>query len=341
MQVAIAAAKTEIIQEIINVLSTISSYEILWIARDEQEVVSRCLAQKPDILLLDVNFSAVNEIMSQSSCAILLLADDMQKQMPQIFEKMGKGAIDVISYQPSVNGQISKSNLLNKVQNISKMLGFKGDFPKTERKIVEPSTKTKKTVIPPLLLVGASTGGPAALVKLFKNLSGNNSFASVVIQHIDYQFAEGMAEWLQNQTQTPVKIIHSGMKPIPGTIFLAGQNDHVIINEQRELMYTANPLDHIYSPSIDVLFNSASRNWPEKGFAVLLTGMGEDGARGLKSLNDMGWHTLVEDQKSCVVYGMPKAAVEMGAASHIVEIDEIGSKLIELLEKTNKQQMVT
>lgn len=189
----------------------------------------------------------------------------------------------------------------------------------------------------PLLLVGASTGGPSALVKLFKGLGPEHPFGIVLIQHIDEKFSKGMAEWLQEQAGLPVVLFKSGIRLEAGKILLAGEGqNHVIIDSTGELVFSSIQEHASYKPSIDVLFSSAAKNWPYKGYAVLLTGMGEDGAKGMLDLYGADWETVAESKESCIVYGMPKAAIDKGAAKHILPVHEIGERLIKWHRERSK-----
>lgn len=337
MRIAIADTNTLTIETLVNILSVFPYYEIVWIARNLNEVVDRVKENTPDVLLLDITIPATALIMKNSPCAVLLLTKGpVDQHMPSIFEGMGQGAIDVISLAGIEKGAAWITDLTRKLEGIARILGLVLEIPKEAP--IKSKEKPHKTHIP-LLLIGASTGGPAALVKLFKALSTNNPFATVLIQHIDDKFSQGMATWLQEQTSVPVQLLHSDSHPLPGTIFLASQRSHIVVTNKGTLDYSTHPVNQIYTPSIDVLFISAAQNWPGKSFGVLLTGMGDDGARGLRVLRDAGWHTIAQHERSCVVYGMPKAAIDINAAAHILEIDEIAPRLLKLYHESHKPLM--
>lgn len=337
MRIAIADTNTVVIETLINLLSVIPSYEIIWIARNKNEAIARSRENKPDLLLLDINIQAITEIMKESPCAIfLLLKGTVNQQTSTIFEGMGQGAIDVISLAGIEKSAICLNQLTHKIESIARILGLSSNVPREDT--IKTKHKHHRTKAP-LLLIGASTGGPAALVKLFKALAPNNPFATVLIQHIDHKFAEGMATWLQEQTSVPVNLLHHDSQPLPGTVFLASQRNHIVFTSNGTLTYSTNPTNQIYTPSIDVLFISAAQNWTGKGFGVLLTGMGDDGARGLRVLRDAGWHTIAQHERSCVVYGMPKVAADLDAAQHILDIDEIVPRLLSLYNETYKHSL--
>src|SRR5207253_3072776 len=155
--------------------------------------------------------------------------------------------------------------------------------------------------------------------------------AIIVVQHVDQQFAKGLAEWLAGQTSLPVRLAQSGDRPLPGTVLLAGTDNHLVFDESQRLAYTRMPVDSSYRPSVDVFFKSVADHWRGEVVALLLTGMGRDGAEGLRVLRDEGHHTIAQDRASSAVYGMPKAAAELNAAAEILPLDKIGARLTNIV----------
>ena len=163
----------------------------------------------------------------------------------------------------------------------------------------------------------------------------------VLIQHVDTKFSSGFVSWLSELTSLPIQIAKSGQTPEKGKIYVAGKNDHLIINTRLTFEYVEQPHNNPYRPSVDVFFESVAKNWPKKAVAVLLTGMGADGAKGLKALNDIGWHTIVQDEASSVVFGMPKEAIKLNAAKEIYHIDLIPSAVLNYFStKLDKVKML-
>jgi len=181
-----------------------------------------------------------------------------------------------------------------------------------------------------LVGVGSSAGGPAALVSLLSGLPKAFPAAIVVIQHIDAHMAAGMAEWLDGQCDLPVRVAAEGDRLTAGCVLIAGTDDHLVFTSPGRLGYVPEPRSLVYRPSVDVFFDSIVRQWRGDAVGVLLTGMGRDGALGLKSLRERGFHTIAQDQATSAVYGMPKAAAELGAAVDILPIDRIAPRLIML-----------
>lgn len=183
-----------------------------------------------------------------------------------------------------------------------------------------------------LVAIGASAGGPAALATLLAALPKEFPAGIVIIQHVDERFAEGMAQWLSRDSQLKVSVAKEGDRPRPGTVLLAGTNDHLKFKTPETMGYTPEPREHAYRPCIDVFFESVAARWTGEVVGVLLTGMGRDGAAGLKNLRDKGHHTIAQDQATCAVYGMPKAAAALGAAVDILPLPRIAARLLALFD---------
>lgn len=190
----------------------------------------------------------------------------------------------------------------------------------------------------PLVAIGSSAGGPGALAAILRSLSSSSKFLAniVIVQHMDARFAEHMAKWLGEQSSIEVSVAKDGDRLVPGKAFLAGLDSHLVISRGGKLNYVNEPSEIAYRPSVDVFFESVLKNWRGPVIGVLLTGMGRDGAHGLLKLREAGASTIVQDQSTSAVYGMPKAAAEIGAADEILSLSAIGPRLIRLVhEKTS------
>src|SRR3954464_6899271 len=146
-------------------------------------------------------------------------------------------------------------------------------------------------------------------------------------QHSDETFASGMANWLGEPTGHRVELAAEGDRPARGRRLLAATNDHMVLTADRRLGYVVEPRDLSYRPSVDLLFASVAAHWPRPGVAALLTGMGRDGAEGLLRLRRRRWQTIAQDEATSVVYGMPRAAVEIGAAAQVLPLAKIAAAI--------------
>src|SRR5262249_38070247 len=163
------------------------------------------------------------------------------------------------------------------------------------------------------------------LAKVLGALAQDFPAPIVIVQHVDAQFAPGLADWLNQQTTLHVRLAEEGDRPEPGIVLLAGGENHLVFCSPTRLAYTREPLDYSYRPSVDVFFRSAGLLWSGGIIGVILTGMGKDGAEGLLGLRERGHWTIAQDETTCAVYGMPKAAAQIQAAREILPVEKIGS----------------
>lgn len=308
--------------------------EVVWIAHNGYEAVQLCRHQRPDLVLMDIamplmnGIEATEEIMRETPCAILIVTSVTMGEASKVFEAMGRGALDVVAMTPRVAVCIDSEaeDLLRKIATIGRLQGKRAKKHSASH-IQTPKYLPNGRQYPCLLAIGASTGGPVAIAEILQHLPVDNRIAVVIVQHVDERFVEGLAKWLQQKTHRPARLARNGEWPVPGTILIAGHNKHLVVNSDGSMRYAAIPRDTPYHPSIDVFFHSLAHYWPRRSLALLLTGMGTDGAHGLKALHQRGWHTIAEHEKSCVIYGMPRAAVELDAASEVLPRDEIPSAI--------------
>jgi chemotaxis response regulator CheB len=174
------------------------------------------------------------------------------------------------------------------------------------------------------------------LANVLSHLPADFPAPVAIVQHVDVQFASGLANWLDDQTPLHVRLAREGDRPEPGEALLAGTDNHLVFASPTRLTYTRHPEDCSYRPSIDAFFKSADRFWQGEIIGVLLTGMGRDGADGLRDLRSRGHHTIAQDRTSSAVYGMPKAAAELHAATEILALDQIGPRLRSLMAEKLK-----
>ena len=304
---------------------------IAWTARDGVEAVAMCARETPDLILMDLvmpnmdGVEATRQIMAKTPCAILVVTTSIDINADRVFGAMGYGALDAVD--SPVLGKVdlreAAAPLLAHIDRVAQMVASRN------RRLVAkaPSRLPREEYNGKMVAIGASAGGPAALAQLLSGLPKEFPASIIVVQHVDEKFASGMADWLNQISPLPVRIAKEGDRPIVGGVLLAGTGDHLEFKTADKLGYSTDPRNSAYRPSIDVFFESISRRWKGQAAAVLLTGMGRDGAVGLRTLRDRGWHTIAQDEKSSAVYGMPKAAAELDAAADILPLDQIAVKL--------------
>ncbi len=333
MRIAIVNDLFIAIEALRRVVLTISEHQIIWIAKDGAEAVAKCAQNAPDLILMDLimpvmdGVEATRQIMKRSPCAILIVTVSIEQNSAKVFEAMGYGALDAVN-TPVLGNQGTPGAalaLLGKIAMISK-LADKPNIPLSTPLRLPPFPLQASSSLP-LIAIGSSTGGPKALSIILSRLPANFEAAIVIVQHVDAQFAGGMVDWLNQLTPLTVKRALVGDRPQKGVALVACTNDHLCLQSNQTLNYVREPIDYPYRPSIDVFFKSVAQYWAAQGTAVLLTGMGRDGAEGLRLLRDRGWHTIAQNQESCAVYGMPKAAAELNAAVEVLNPEAIAATL--------------
>ena len=320
-----------------RIVLSLPDTEVAWIAEDGKEAVEKCQADTPDIVLMDLimpvmdGVEATRRIMMQSPCPILVVTATISGNCNKVYESLGHGAVDAVN-TPVLgrNGDIAGGDdLQRKIRNIVRLrcggTGFQGSHHASRT----PGRRSSGT--PPIVAIGASTGGPQALATVLAGLSPPLNYSVVIIQHLDELFVPGLVEWLAYESKLPVQQIESGHPPMIGTISVACTPDHLVLTSAGVYQYIPEPAGHVHRPSIDVLFDSLASAGVQCGTAVLLTGMGRDGAVGMKTLKDSGWKTVAQDKQSSIVWGMPGAAVQLGAAEQVLPLDQIGPAISELM----------
>jgi chemotaxis response regulator CheB len=240
---------------------------------------------------------------------------------------MGSGALDAVKTPAfSVSGnETGGADLLAKIAMLAKLIGKPSRRPRL--KTPHPAASGHRQPGLPLVAIGASTGGPKALSQILTKLPPDLPAAIAIVQHVDEFFAPGLASWLAREASRPVRVIRQNDQPDASVVQIASTNDHLLLKPDLTFAYTCNPMTHNYRPSVDIFFDSIVKHWPSAAVGVLLTGMGADGATGLLAMRKAGWHTIAQDQSTSTVYGMPKAAARLNAATEILPLDEIAEAI--------------
>jgi two-component system response regulator WspF len=311
-----------------RVVSSLPDHTIAWTAADGVEAIAMAKRDRPDLILMDLimphvdGVQATRQIMAGSPCAILIVTATVSGNISLVYDAMGYGALDAVD-TPMLGptGEMTGAGtLIEKIATVAKLVGVPVD-PRRAARSEDPATA------PRLLVIGASTGGPKAVAELLLPLPRDWNVAVVVVQHVDVAFSQGLAKWLAERTGHAVRVAEGGDRPHARTVLLAGTNDHIVLSKDRTLEYREEPRDIFFRPSVDVFFDSVADHWPQPGTAVLLTGMGRDGARGMSKLRSCGWHTIAQDEATSVVWSMPKAAIDQGAACEVLPIERMASTI--------------
>ncbi len=330
MKIAIVTDTAIALNTLRKIIQFVPDYQLIWTAKNGKEAISKCQENLPDLILMDLmmpvmdGVAATQHIMKHSPCAILIVTKSTEDNIAQVYAAMGYGALDVVDtpvIDPEKYADMTEK-LLNKIARIAKLIKKSSTSSKIKSERQNPIFTSLE-----LVAIGSSTGGPKALATILSELPANFNAAIAIVQHVDGHFSSGFADWLNQQTPLPVRLAVPGDRLQKGTVLIAGTNDHLCLKPDLTLAYTKNPIDYPYRPSVDVFFHSLAQHWHKKATAILLTGMGKDGAAGLNALKLQGWHTIAQNQESCIVYGMPKAAVELDAAVQVLSLEGIATNL--------------
>ncbi len=313
-------------------------------AENGREAVDLTLELAPDLIILDVlmpvmdGLAAVREIMARRPTPILILSAHCDPRDSRCaFQAIKLGALDVL---PKPEGGLQASSefgapLVEKVKllaGIRVMHHFRGQRRREIPALVRPEAADGGRR---LLAIGASTGGPKAVLHLLQNLPVDSGARILIVQHIAKGFAPGFARWLDRESPFAVRLAREGDEPQAGVALVAPSDLHLEVREGKVHLSDAPPV-HSCRPAVDVLYNSLAGGLATSVVAVLLTGMGRDGAAGMAALKARGSYNLVQDEATSAVYGMPGAAVACGAAHQSLPLEQIPAALAELFGNKGK-----
>jgi len=327
MKIGVVEPATRVVRALESALGG-TGHSLAWHASTGAEALKLVAAVPPHILLIGLRVADIKpaeltkKLLAKKSCAVLVLAS-AKDDMSSAYDAMGAGAIDVVKAPAFDDGGLllGAEHLLAKLRTAGRLLGHAS----AELAAVRP--RSVPPPLPPLVAIGASTGGPQAILTVLGALPKPFPGAVVIVQHVDDEFSAGLASWLAETSGMRVELARVGSVPSAGLALLAGAEEHLVMATGGCLRYTPTPRELPYRPSVDVLFNSLAQHWKSAGVAVLLTGMGRDGAQGLKKLRQAGWHTIAQDEATSVVYGMPKAAAQLGAATRVLGVSDIAAEV--------------
>lgn len=333
MRFGIVSGDPLMVEALAGAVNRMTHHGVAWVASTDVELAHRCRAGMPDVVLMDVRHAgldgvkATGAVMAAAPCPIIVVTVDEPFDPTPAFDAITRGALDVVAIPYYGTAADIGALLLAKISTLSRFMG-------ASREPLVPCGKPDRSSGVPsqrLIAIGASAGGPAAVATILAGFGGRAPAAIVVVQHIDERFTVGMAEWLGARTGLPVRVATEGDRIVTGSVLIAGASGHLVLKGPDRLGYIKRREGDLYDSSIDVCFQSIGRTWPAVAVGVLLTGMGKDGARGLKDLRERGHHTIVQDKATSAVYGMPKAAMALDAAVESLAVDRIATRLVEIL----------
>lgn len=329
-----------------RLLSSSSEIKVVGKAHNGKEALELIPKSQPAVICTDLHMKEMDglaftqHIMATDPRPILVISNSVHKHNTQtIFQLLEAGALDVFP-KPST-GLVSDyqqvgRDLIGKIKLLAGVTVFTKRQPSVNQinsatSLLHSSTARQSMNVNSsirIVTIGASTGGPQALHKILAQLPANFPFPVICTQHISEGFLQGLIDWLGSECKLKVKIAQSGDSPHSGTVYFAPERCHLELDTMgRFICSLSSPVDG-HCPSITVVFQSVAKFYGRGTAGVLLTGMGKDGATGMQAIASAGGMTIAQDEKSSVIFGMPKEAIALGAAQHILPIGEIAPFLL-------------
>jgi two-component system chemotaxis response regulator CheB len=334
-------------QLLVNYLDKEADIEVIGMAEDGLEATLKVAQLRPDIIVMDVNmpkmngFQATKEIMEENPTPILLVSSEWNlEDMKAALKSMGIGALAALEKPRGIGDPNFRANfedlllhvrLLSQVKVIRRLK--QKEFKKELKQIESLPIAHRKFKI---IVIGASTGGPPVLKEILGELPADYPLPILVVQHMSYGFMDQFVEWLGTMCKLRIKKGVEGELVLPGTVYFASEGYDMTINQGRIKLYE--PLKgELFVPSVSRLFSSVAKYDAKETVAIILTGMGRDGAFELKELKDRGALTIVQNEESSVVFGMPKEAIALDGVTRVLSPLAIKEMLLKLVDPKDKR----
>jgi two-component system chemotaxis response regulator CheB len=320
------------------VLEAAEGIEVVGTAGDGRRAIELCQELRPDVVTLDMmlpvmsGLAATEYMMAHFPTPILIVSSSTNRgELFKTYEALAAGALDVLEKPRGDEADdvwdrrlVDTVRLLSRIKVITHPRGRLAPRDRPARPSVPTGCDSTPRAAAKGIAIGASTGGPAAIVEVLQALPAPFPAPIFFVMHIGEPFGTAFADWLDGQTAHRVRYpVHGEAIPAQGIVFMAPPDRHMVVREGK-VWLTDDPERHSCRPSVDVLFESLARAFGPEAVAALLTGMGRDGAAGLLAVRRGGGLTIAQDEASSVVYGMPREAVLLGAAERVLGLGEIG-----------------
>lgn len=341
-----------------GLIAAASGLTVVGEARDGEEAVRMVEALQPDVVSMDIRMpkldglEATRQIMARRPTPTVVVSALIDEDVDLSFKAMEAGALAVLRKPPTQRDPDYSTLQREFITTLKAMAGVTvvrrwQDIPAPEKpseNAVPKSGTAKKYRVtgplvskPEIIAIGASAGGPSALSSLLAGLPANFIPPIVIVQHMPDEFLPGLARWLGKHTPLRVTMAEGGQPLQPSTVYLAAGGAHLTVARRGRLLI-ANKLedkgDNRYCPSIDVFFSSVAEVCGTTGVGIILTGMGDDGAKGLLNIRQASGRTFAQSEASCTVFGMPGVALAYGAVEQTMNPEQMAQALRRLTENS-------
>ncbi len=321
-----------------QILSSDPEIEVVGMAHDGAEGAEMVERLRPDLVTMDIHMpkmdglTATERIMAYTPTPILVVSSSVHGEgVGRAFDALSAGALEVVKKPEPRDWEdlerigkeiIRKVRVLSRVRVITHIRGKRAQMAQGTRTSSAVPLMTSRS----LVAIGSSTGGPSALLSVLGRLRADYPMPIVIAQHIADGFVPGLVSWLDGGCALKIVQAAEGEELMAGRAYIAPTGSNTEVSGDR-VHFTQPKKGQLYIPSADTLFESVARSCGDRGVGILLTGMGADGAVGLKQLFDVGGFTIAQDEETSTVFGMPKSAIEAGAARKVLAVQDIGAEL--------------
>lgn len=336
-------------QVVAQALTSAPGIEVIGTASDPLFALQKMKAQWPDVLVIDIEMprmdgiSFLKKIMAERPTPVVICSSLAEKGAQATFEALGAGAVSIIT-KPKLGLKSfledSSNDIVQAVRSAARanMQALRStsspglNRPKLSADVMlsAGANRALERTTDQVVAIGTSTGGTQALEAVLTKLPAT-ALGIVIVQHMPEKFTAMFAERLHNLCQIEVREAKHGDRVIPGRALIAPGGRHMMLKRngaQYVVDVTDGPLVNRHKPSVDVLFRSVAKFAGANALGIIMTGMGDDGARGLKEMREAGAKTIAQDEASCVVFGMPKEAIKLGAAEQILPLEQIPAAIV-------------
>ena len=324
-----------------QILDSDPGIEVVGQATNGAEAVELVARLKPDLVTMDIHMprmdglEATERIMAFTPTPILVVSSSVHGEgMGRAFDALNRGALEVLKKpEPRDWADLDRigRDLLRKVKILARVRVITHVSGRREHRAAgglgtHPSGTRVTAQQRSIVAIGSSTGGPSALHAVFEELPADLPVPVLVAQHIADGFVPGLVAWLDAGSRIKVVTAEDGIVPRPGVVYIAPTGANMVLSRDR-LAFVESAAEQLYVPSADTLFESIAQAVGDGAVGAILTGMGADGARGLKALHDHGAFTIAQDEQTCTIFGMPKAAIALGGVDQVLPLESIGSAI--------------
>jgi two-component system chemotaxis response regulator CheB len=318
-----------------RMLQGAADMEVVGQAGDGSEGVAKVAELRPDVVTLDIKMpkmgglEALERIMAESPVPVLLLSSQTSEGAEVTLRGLELGAMDFVD-KSRVQGPMNLLSLTEELRvKVRALAGAKKRWgvPVAEGGIVGHLRPGRAEVV----VIGASTGGPPALQAIIPRLPEHQGAAVQVEQHMPVGFTRSLAERLDRRSAMTVREAEDGEAVVSGSVLVAPAGTHMKVRRRGAAVRVSlddEPKEALHRPSVDVLMASVAKAYGKRALGVVLTGMGSDGVVGLRAIRDAGGRTLAESEETCIIYGMPKAAVEAGVVDETVPLPRVADEIV-------------